>query len=63
MIRQAYELAQLRTKIFGFPWHVDHVLPLKGRLVSGLHTPINLQVIPGVDNLRKGNRAEDVYGQ
>jgi hypothetical protein len=59
MIEQAYELAALRTKMFGFPWHVDHVLPLQGKKVSGLHTPINLQVIPGAENSRKGNR----YGQ
>jgi len=58
MMEQAYELAALRTKLFGFPWHVDHVIPLQGKLVSGLHTPNNLQVIPGYDNLRKSNRFE-----
>lgn len=56
MIEQAYELAALRTKIFGFAWHVDHVIPLQGKLVSGLHTPYNLQVIPGRDNISKSNR-------
>lgn len=55
---QAYELAALRTKVFGFAWHVDHVLPLKGKLVSGLHTPYNLQVIPALDNLRKSNKVQ-----
>lgn len=62
MIEQAYELAALRTSVFGFAWHVDHVLPLQGKKVSGLHTPINLQVIPWVDNLRKGNRLEAGHG-
>lgn len=56
LVEQAYELAALRTKIFGFGWHVDHVLPLQGKFVSGLHVPENLQVIPGVENVRKANR-------
>ena len=56
MIEQAYELAQLRTKIFGFEWQVDHVIPLQGKLVSGLHVPHNLRVIPAVINRSKSNR-------
>lgn len=61
MLDQAYELAALRTKMFGFAWHVDHIIPLNGRKVSGLHTPYNVQVIPWLENLRKGNRAQ--HGQ
>jgi hypothetical protein len=53
MIGEAYHLAQLRSKKFGFDWHVDHVLPLQGRKVSGLHMPMNLQVIPGTENCKK----------
>jgi len=55
IIEEAYELAALRTKMLGFPWHVDHVIPLQGRNVSGLHTPANLQIIPGAENVRKHN--------
>jgi hypothetical protein len=56
LIEQAYELAALRTKVFGFQWHVDHVLPLQGERVSGLHVPTNLQVIPWRDNVSKANK-------
>lgn len=62
LVEQAYELAAIRTKMFGFPWHVDHIIPLNGKLVSGLHVPTNLQVIPGLENLRKHNRFELMYG-
>lgn len=56
LIEQAYELAVLRTKTLGFQWHVDHVIPLHGRLVSGLHVPHNLQVIPATVNRSKSNK-------
>lgn len=58
MIEQAYELAVLRTKLFGFSWHVDHIIPLQGKAVSGLHVPTNLQVIPGLQNIAKNNTFE-----
>ena len=58
LIEQAYELAALRTRMFGFQWHVDHEYPLQGRNVSGLHVPNNLRVIPWMDNVKKANRFE-----
>lgn len=55
LIKEAYKLAQLRTNLFGFQWHVDHIVPLKHKNACGLHCIENLQVIPWIENLRKRN--------
>lgn len=58
-IEEAYDLAARRTamKCGGIEkWEVDHVVPLKSRLVCGLHVENNLQVIPALVNRSKSNR-------
>lgn len=58
IMKEIYDLAAKRTKMHGFKWHVDHIIPLQGKFVSGLHIPENLQVIPWIDNVRKKNKFE-----
>ena len=55
VISNLYEQAQTLTEETGDVYHVDHIIPLQGDLVSGLHTTDNLQVILAFDNLSKNN--------
>jgi hypothetical protein len=57
-IRCMYQLAAMYTRENSEPWHVDHVIPLQGLKVSGLHVPNNLRVIRGLDNIKKKNKYE-----
>ena len=55
-IKSIYSLARLLTSLNGIEYDVDHIVPLQGEFVSGLHCEDNLQIIPARLNRSKGNR-------
>ena len=56
LIVAKYQLANMLTRETGIPHHVDHIIPLQGKNVSGLHVFANLRVILGEDNVKKSNK-------
>ena len=58
IIKEIYHLAVLRSEALGVDFDVDHIIPLHGTTVSGLHVPSNLQLLPRSQNIRKKNYFE-----
>jgi hypothetical protein len=51
-----YYVAKVIERVYGTKLHVDHIIPLRGKTVCGLHVHNNLQLLAPLDNIRKSNK-------
>lgn len=54
-IKYIYAHCQWLNKTFNCNMQVDHIVPLNGKNICGLHIHQNLQVIPAEENIKKNN--------
>ena len=55
-IQEYYTMAKELEKVFPWKQHVDHIVPLNGKNVSGFHVHYNLQILSEKENKIKGNK-------
>jgi hypothetical protein len=59
-IAALYARAAVLTRTTGRSHVVDHIVPLRGRTVSGLHVENNLRIVERSENARKSNKWESL---
>lgn len=58
-IKAIYKESKRIEQATGIAQHVDHIVPILGEDVCGLHVPWNLQILPASENMRKSNRFDE----
>ncbi len=58
---EAIKVRELRKKITGQDWHIDHIVPINHKNACGLHNAFNLQVVPASWNVKKKHTNMEHY--